>query len=246
MWTADAILEALDRCCDSYTFPMLDNGYIYLAATRLSAFRSDLDWAIVIEVFGFSPRAGLPDVDVTTFASRLRRQNAPEDYASRAAFEHDLALNPNNECRVFNPIAPGDWQDPGNREWVATGASVLSLRDRPVAIPPPSELSRHGIDPSAPPRIQTFELCRYLAATHRDEVLATADERRVSVLPGLPQLLVLDEWHHPNVADDDERPSGSATFQQLARALISGDTTMYRPSAAPNTHWRNWPGGGTL
>ena len=29
------ILSVLDRCCDTYTFPMLDNGYVYLAATRL-------------------------------------------------------------------------------------------------------------------------------------------------------------------------------------------------------------------
>jgi len=46
------ILAILDRCCDRNTFPMLDNGYVYLAATRLSLFRSPDDWAIAIEVFG--------------------------------------------------------------------------------------------------------------------------------------------------------------------------------------------------
>jgi hypothetical protein len=54
MASAHEILRILDSCCDAYTFPMLDNGYVYLAATRLSLFRSPRDWAMVIEVFGFS------------------------------------------------------------------------------------------------------------------------------------------------------------------------------------------------
>ena len=54
----EEILSILDRCCDAFTFPMLDNGYVYLAATQLSLYRSTMDWAVVIEVFGFSPRAG--------------------------------------------------------------------------------------------------------------------------------------------------------------------------------------------
>ena len=30
------MLEVLDACARVFTFPMLDNGYVYLAATRLS------------------------------------------------------------------------------------------------------------------------------------------------------------------------------------------------------------------
>ena len=43
------ILNILDDCCEAFTFPMLDNGYVYPVASRLTLFRSDLDWAIVIE-----------------------------------------------------------------------------------------------------------------------------------------------------------------------------------------------------
>ena len=73
---ADAVLTVLDRCCDAFTFPMLDNGYVYLAATRLSLFRTAADWAMVIEVFGFSPRSGLPDTHIHTFASSLYDRDA--------------------------------------------------------------------------------------------------------------------------------------------------------------------------
>jgi hypothetical protein len=72
------ILSMLDRCCDAYTFPMLHNGYVYLAGTRLSLYRSATDWAMVIEVFGFSPRSEVPDTHIHTFASRLHGRDAPE------------------------------------------------------------------------------------------------------------------------------------------------------------------------
>jgi hypothetical protein len=66
------ILSVLDRCCDTYAFPMLDNGYVYLASTRLTLHRSDASWAMVIELFGFSPRSGLPDTHIHTFGSQDR------------------------------------------------------------------------------------------------------------------------------------------------------------------------------
>jgi len=218
----------------------------YLAATRLSAYRSASDWAIAIEVFGFSPRAGLPDVHVYTFGSRLLRDKGPADYVSREAFDKYLAANPHNESRFFCPISEGSWQDPETDEVLAEDATVVPVRDQPVDVPRTSELEKYGIDVIEPPRVQTFELCRFLAGAHRDAVLATPAERRASVPLDVPEFLVLDEWNHPNVVEDTERPSGSQTFQQLAHALVTGDASDYSPSLPPNTHWSLWPDGGTL
>ena len=246
MWSAEQILRVLDECCDAYTFPMLDNGYVYLAATRLSVHRSKIDWAIVIEVFGFSPRAGLPHTQVYTFGSRLCNRDAPTAYVTHEAYENYQRSNPYNETRFFYPISEGLWLDAQDCEFVAPDASVVPVRQARVPMPPSTEFNRHGINLEEGPRIRTFELCRMLAETHRDQVLATPTERRVSVPPELRELLVLEEWNHPNVVDDNERPSGSETFRQLARVLESGDLSEYRPSAPPNTHWSNWPDGGTL
>ena len=55
----EEILATLDRACDAYTFPMLDNGYVYLAATRLTLHRSETDWAVATEVFELQ---GNPDL----------------------------------------------------------------------------------------------------------------------------------------------------------------------------------------
>ena len=50
-WTSERILRVLDASAEQFTFPVLDNGYVYLAATRMSVYRSDGDWAIVIRSF---------------------------------------------------------------------------------------------------------------------------------------------------------------------------------------------------
>lgn len=242
----DAILSVLDQCCDSFTFPMLDNGYVYLAATRLSLYRSTEDWALVIEVFGFSPRAGLPDTHLHTFASRLHDSDDPNRYRSPEAYQTYLTNNPHNDSRFVYPVAEGTWQDRDDLEFVAPDAREIVVRGKPRQIPDVDDFAQYRLQLEQPPRVQVFELCRVLAATMREDVLATAFERRVSVMPAMTQILQLEEWHHPNVVDAKDRPSGSPTFQQLAQVLATGDVSSYRPARPPNTHWSNWPEGGRL
>jgi uncharacterized protein DUF7003 len=251
--TGDQVLSILDRCCDSFNFPMLDNGYVYMAATRLSLFRSPEDWAMTIEVFGFSPRSGLPDICIHTFASSIDRKST-RHYIDQETHEGYITRHPNNETHFFFPIERGDWIDQDDPEFVAEAATGLTLRGKTIQLPNHMAYLRAGVtlsDPTAlivqePPRVQVFELCRVLAHEHRDAVLAKPGERRVNVPAELRPLLTLDEWAHPDVKEDTERPSRSVTFQQLARVLVSGDVSAYRPAEASNTHWRNWPEGGTL
>ena len=51
------ILAQLDRHAGEFTFPMLDNGYIFPVDVRLTAWRDKSRWALAIEVVGYSPRA---------------------------------------------------------------------------------------------------------------------------------------------------------------------------------------------
>jgi hypothetical protein len=242
--TADRILSILDRCCDVHTFPMLDNGYVYPAATRLSLHRSMTNWAMVIEVFGFSPRAGLPDTHICTFAERLHHRNPSEDYVTRDAHQRYLANNPHNESRFVFPIKEGPWQNAENCELVATNGAEVVVRSQPIQLPTFDDYSRHGIELEEPPLPRVFELCRFLADIAREQVLATPQERRVSVSPDMLQILQVEEWHHPNLVDG-ERPSDSETFRQFAHVLSTGEPGHYRPPQQPNTHWRIWPDGGT-
>jgi hypothetical protein len=197
---------------------------------------------MVIEVFGFSPRAGLPDTHIHTFASTLHNRDKQEGYVDREAYDSYLANNPHNESRFVYPVSEGSWQD---GESVAEDATEIMVRGQVQSLPGCDEYERQGIGLEESNCVRVFELCRWLAEVAREQVLAMSQERRISVLPEMAQILQLEEWHHPNLVEG-EVASDSETFQQLAQVLATGDVGLYRPPLPANTHWRNWPDGGTL
>jgi hypothetical protein len=227
------------------TFPALNNGYVYPAASRISLHRSRKDWSIVFECFGFSPRAFTPYIFVTTFGSRPFARKTPDAFRERRAFEQYLRAHPLDDSEAVFPLETGDWHNENDVEIVRATAVSVQVRGRVIPLPNTDAYLRYGIALMDPPRVRVFELCRYLAAVARNDILATPVERRVHVNPDLTEILVLDEWYQPDTVDD-ELPSATATFQQFADVLAKGGVGRYRPAEAPNTHWSNWPEAGTL
>ena len=241
--STSSILRMLDQSAKAFAFPMLDNGYVYLAASRLSLFRSDKHWAVVFEIFGFSPRAGHPDLSIVTIANKLHDRNTQSDYVSKDAYDNYLKSNPYWEMRNFWPISSEDWIDEENPEFVAKKGEIV-LRGKSYGVPELSLYADKGIVlEGEQPSI--FELCRYLAHDDREALLATEAERRVSILPEMKRVMLLDEWHHPDLVNG-QAPSQTETFQLLARVLEKNDPEHYYTDEPVNNHWKNWPEGGTL
>lgn len=238
------ILDVLDQGCRDFVFPMLDNGYVYLAAARLSLHRSEADWALVFEIFGFSPRSGAPDVSVWSFGSRLANRKTAADFVRQDAFRNYLRVHAHDDAAFFYPVGEG-WQDADDLELVARDATSLVVRGKEIGIPGRDDLRRFGIEPSEADRLRTFEVCRYIAEIERDGVLATPDERRTHVPADLDEILVLDDWHHPDTVNG-QVASETAAFRSIAEVLATGDVGAYDPSEPGNTHWSNWPDGGSL
>lgn len=230
----------LDQCAEDFTFPMLDNGYVYPAAARLSVHSDGTDWAIVVETFGYSPRAGDPDLKVATFTSKVPHPKTRADYVDESAYLNYLKQHPHDGAEYFWPLE-GDWTDD---ESLPPG-EIVRLRGQEVAVPTFEDGRGVGITTERSDRIAVFELSRYFAETRRDDVLATKEERTKQVLPGLGQVLLLDEWHHPDLVVG-QRPSDTRTFQQLADVAVSADASKYDAPEPANTHWSNWPEGGLL
>jgi hypothetical protein len=200
---------------------------------------------MVIEIFGYSPRAGLPDTHLYTFGSQVRRSRREGDFVTRQAYDAYVANNPNNESAFVYPIEAGEWQSASDEELLSRDPCEVLVRGKRVVPPGLNEYSRLGIKLESPHDAHVFEFCRWLAATARESVLATAEERRVCLSSELVQILLLEEWRHPDLAKD-ERPSDVRTFQMLAETLLTGDVERYRPAEPSNTHWMNWPDGGSL
>jgi hypothetical protein len=60
-FSSQDILLQLDQCAEDFNFPVLDNGYIYPIDSRLTAYRDDQRWVLVIEIVGHAYRSGEHD-----------------------------------------------------------------------------------------------------------------------------------------------------------------------------------------
>ncbi|MCQ6958982.1 DUF7003 family protein [Mucilaginibacter aquariorum] len=43
-----------------------------------------------------------------------------------------------------------------------------------------------------------------------------------------------------------KRPGSYETWKQIAKVIITGNTSFYEPTLPANTHWKNWPDSGSL
>jgi hypothetical protein len=240
--SADDILAVLDEGARGFVFPMLDNGCVYPAAARLALYRSARDWALVFEIVGYTPRAFEPDLTVISFGSGIVRTGVDGRFPDRQARQAYIGQNPNEEVSIFHPIESDDWI---GEEDVAAGAAALLLRGETVPLPGDVTYAAAGVERQNSGRTNIFELCRALAFERRDAVLATESERRTHLSTDMERLMLLDEWHHPDLAAG-ALPSSSETFRQLAEVLAAGDRALYRPTLPSNTHWSHWPDGGAL
>ncbi|MGV9215646.1 DUF7003 family protein [Micromonospora sp. RB23] len=121
-------------------------------------------------------------------------------------------------------------EDPDEPETYRGGPVVLRGQDVAVAGESGEEL---------------VDVLRRLVPRHRELLLADERELRRRIPVDLPEVLRLDEWHHPDLAGGS-CPSQSETFRQIADVLATGDLTLYAPTAQPNTHWSHWPESGSL
>jgi hypothetical protein len=227
------ILGQLDDCALKFEFPMLDNGYVYPADVRLHAYADQTRWVLIIEHLGYHLRAG--DHDGITnclhyFGNCLKCKPA--------------TANVNFLIMTANGPEEDTFQEEINW-YLRHPTGTIYLRKELVSFDcTPDSLTAKGIAVVEEQPTGT-ELLRSLLPTYKDLLLADEKELRLQIPQDIPLLLRLEEWYHPDLAGD-ELPSANETFQQLAMVLCAGDSSIYSPAQSPNTHWSNWPDGGTM
>ena len=233
-YTNEEILQQLDKCATEFTFPMLDNGYVYPADTRMSLYRDEQRWAIIIEILGFTPRGGgLGGIQncLHCFGNCLKRKPG----TNNEDFLFSVSDGPSG------PLFDDEYGDVVNEK-----TSNFRIRDTVIEIPRGSTLfQQKGIILERPPSVFAFEFLRALIPEYSDSLLASEEELRERIPPNIPLILQLGDWYHPDLVEG-ELPSQNPTFKALAQVLVIGDPELYKPVEQPNTHWKNWPMGGTL
>jgi uncharacterized protein DUF7003 len=233
-YDSEEILSQLDGCAKEFTFPVLDNGYFYPITTRLNVFRDDMRWALIIEVIGFNHRAG----------GHYGIYNALHCYGNCINTKPGLS-----DENLLNPTQDANEEPTFDDEYgfyLRPEATKIRIKDTVIPVNHNCEFYvSKGIELSEPPKITIYEFLRGLLPEQRELLLATKDELKQRLTTQIPLILQLDEWHHPDLAND-ELPSGNATFQMITKVLVTGDRSLYQPQTPPNTHWSNWPEGGEL
>jgi hypothetical protein len=247
--TPRAILDVLDAAASGFGFPALDNGYVYPVDIRLSVFGDGSRWAVVFDWLGVQNRAVDFRSALYAYGNCLVSHRTEADFVSPEAFQTWLEDHPSDETLFLSPVSDGPsgpLLDPDRGLRINPDATDLRIRGRVVPLPrDPAVYRRQGVVLEEPPALFLYELMRCLVLFHRPALVSTDEEMDHLVPRDLPLLLRLDEWHHPDLVGD-ERPSHTQAFQMIAAVLVHADATYYRPTEAPNTHWSNWPGGGTL
>ena len=233
-YTAEEILKQLDTCAEEFTFPMLDNGYIYPVHSKLSAYRDEERWALIIEVIGFNYRAGGHD-GITNCLHIFGNCIDTKPGTDNANF-----LDITDNSSDF-PTFDEEYMESLNPE-----AKTMVLRDKEVIINHNREFYLNkGIELDERGKIFVWEFLRGLEPEFNKEFEATEKEIRVRIPVDLAKIIELTEWYHPDCADS-ELPSKNETFKQIAKVLETGQTELYKPTTKPNNHCKNWPEGGTL
>ena len=228
------ILKQLDKCAEDYTFPMLDDGYVYPAGTKLTAYRDDKRWVIIIEVIGFNYRGG----GHNGISNCLHIFGNCLNYEPGTQNENFLYLTKDAEdCNTFdeeeefylNPICP-----------------TFLLRNEIVQlIHNKDEYKASEILLEDEVKINAFEFLRLLDKLYHDKLVAPEQEIRERIPKDIKKIIELHDWYHPDVVNN-ELPSQNETFKLIAKVLETGVIENYKPTNNSNTHWINWPEGGTL
>lgn len=219
------VIEQLDEEAKSYDFPMLNNLYFANADIRLKVFRSPSEWLLIFEELSFCRN--------------------PPDFIDGISVYGNQVDNPGSLCAV--PVIKDQkgsslWNEDGDfllDRWsfeVEIGGKLLSFSLTE------EDYRKAGIDTSAEDDYPA-QILRYLSFLYSDDLFQSDSfllKQCGKNTSGLTKLIQLDDWYHPDIADD-ELPSQTETFQKLAEAIVSGDSSLYLVvDEEPNTHWSNW------
>lgn len=243
MITKQDILKALDdsTVLTYNTFIWLGDVYSYLIDSRINVFRGNAnEWAIAAERLGYNPRYGNIVLEISYYGNCL---NNLEKYNGQTS----------NYYQVF-PITHEDFLAASDdTEGVSQETTSIKVRNTEISISlNKADYEKENIElmELEPNQITWDEATRLFVPQNSDVFRATHEELYKSIPKTLNKLLILDEWYHqdyiPLIDPNLNKPSTIETWELITDVILSNDTSCYKPSNKPNSHWRNWLDSGSL
>lgn len=253
-------------------FPDFEHAYYYHVDARLNVYADHERWAIIIEQLAVNPRAGWPDSISTTLYYHgncvvIREDSGWHDKPLRSVcvvangrsgplFTEQETINLDaRDVTIREQVFPictdhahyaacevdvEVLQHSDIDRWIR---ELASIDDAKLVAKKIKEYEERRADVGQF-RLQPWHLLRAMPLEHRDHLLATEHERRQGLPEGIPLLLQLRDWKHPDLWAG-ERPSDSLSFRMIAEVIADRDPSRYKPVSG-NVHWFNWPRSGWL
>jgi hypothetical protein len=247
-FTAADVVGFLDRCLqENPTWAFIDLGhpYVYTANSRLTLYADQSSWALVSEVSGYNPRADAFLSTITWLGNHLERLGLAGD---KNQFTYNIE---------FVTLIKGDAMNAAVEHFEQSQTSIeIQVRDQRVLVPAQvSTFVPKIAGGSWPKDAEPQDIGRYIAYEYADLCRATNAEKRMHLPGGLPELMIIDQWHHRRwfyshlpgmLGPSGDAPSSYETYRLIAEVLATRDPSRYAPTLKPNSHWSNWPEAGSL
>jgi hypothetical protein len=219
-WQAE-VLEQLDSAQEQYLLIGPGNVNYPSAALRMDAFASDTQWLLALQMVAFARREARFVRDLQVFGNDVPESSA---YTS---------------VDVIRAI-PGErlFVDSEFQLDVKEFAVVVGTARRDFHFSEEDfESAGIDLDRMAPP----LAVLRILTARERDSLLLSPAQILEHLgKAGLEHLFGLDEWRHPDEAED-ELPSQTACFKAIAESIAHRTgRDLSSCTEDSNTHWSDW------
>lgn len=228
------VLRQLDEGAEGFDFPMLDNGFFYHGDQKMTIYRDDKRWAMVVEIIAFLTKeeniSGITTIS-SVFGNCVSGKTGSPAFKNLVedADEPTFLYDEDNFIPYLNP-----------------DASQIKVRGTFIPINSnKSHYHKRNIQLAIDNKITPWAFMRGLVPEQSHLFWMTKDEVFQKIPSELSEFIILSHWHHPNLIQG-EKPSDTETFRQLGLAIETGDKSQYNPKEKENTHWSNWPFGGSI
>ena len=229
--TVKEILNYLDLC----EFPMLDNGYYYHADQELRIYRNNQNWIMTIQVLQFNNHSLGVD-GFSTIVYKYGSNINPDESFSNDSFYH-LAKDVDHQTFIEEQNTFNSFLNPIAKKLKIRNTTITVEHDH-------SKYEQKGIQLESEGKIRPWEVLRFITPEFSDLFLLTKEE--LGIHSDLKEELRLSKWQHPDNIDTDLSDMNS--FKEIAQCLSNNSEFDIAKieTENPNTHWSNWPLGGTL
>jgi len=214
---------------------MLNNGYYYHVDQELKIYRNNKKWSIVMQFIQYNNHI----LDIGGFSTIVYKYGSdiePEQSLTNDSFYH-LATKDDEQIFLKEKKAFVSYLNPKAMHFKINHTSIPIEHDR-------TKYVKKGITLESKDKIRPWEVLRYLTPKYSKHFWIPRDELQID--SNLKEEIKITKWEHP----DNIRTifSDMNSFIEIANCLASNleFNRLKIETENSNTHWSNWPQGGTL